>query len=294
MRRLAFIRYLYDLGRQQSLQPEPMCAIALLNFHDAVEMFLHLACEHLDAKPAKEFLGYWDCLKDKVEGGIAQKASMERLNKARVALKHSGILPSKTAVAELSFSTEVFFVDNTTRVFGLEFSEISLIDLVACLSCRAALRKAVECQNQGDGLVAMDNVALAFQSLVDDYENRKRGRFGQSPFFFGKDFTFQSSRRMGITDRELAEFLDMVKDSIGALQRAMKSLSLGLDYRRYCRFRTLVPVVSRVMSGNYVIDRVHDKAPIEEEFRFCMDFVIDSAIVLQSSDYDIPAQDLTD
>ena len=45
MGRLALIRYLYIQGVDQSEQPEPMALLSILTFHDAVEMFCHLACE---------------------------------------------------------------------------------------------------------------------------------------------------------------------------------------------------------------------------------------------------------
>lgn len=47
VRRLAFIRFFYGQGLEQAGRPQPMAATALLSFHDAVEMFLLLAAEHL-------------------------------------------------------------------------------------------------------------------------------------------------------------------------------------------------------------------------------------------------------
>ncbi|MEV6831226.1 hypothetical protein [Amycolatopsis sp. NPDC051102] len=47
MRRLAFIRFLYDQSMDQVNQPEPLPATAILSFHDAVELFLRLSAEHL-------------------------------------------------------------------------------------------------------------------------------------------------------------------------------------------------------------------------------------------------------
>jgi hypothetical protein len=45
-RRLVFVRYLYELGVEQSHKPEPFAAVAVLTFHDACEMFLQIAAEH--------------------------------------------------------------------------------------------------------------------------------------------------------------------------------------------------------------------------------------------------------
>jgi hypothetical protein len=45
LRRLAFVRYLYGLGVEQSRQPMPTRLASILTFQDAVELFLGLACE---------------------------------------------------------------------------------------------------------------------------------------------------------------------------------------------------------------------------------------------------------
>jgi len=48
LRRLAFVRYVHGLATDQSRQPEPQRAAALLTFHDAVEFWLRLASERLE------------------------------------------------------------------------------------------------------------------------------------------------------------------------------------------------------------------------------------------------------
>lgn len=47
-RRLAFIKYLYNMAVEQSMKPEPTCASSVLTFHDSIELFLEPASEHLD------------------------------------------------------------------------------------------------------------------------------------------------------------------------------------------------------------------------------------------------------
>lgn len=37
-----FARYVLSLGVEQSQQPEPLSAVSVLTFHDAVELFLQL------------------------------------------------------------------------------------------------------------------------------------------------------------------------------------------------------------------------------------------------------------
>jgi hypothetical protein len=76
LRRLSFIRYMYQLGADQSRQPEPYSAVSILTLHDAVELFLQLSAEYLDASTNTNtgFMEYWRILKPKVGGdGLSQK-----------------------------------------------------------------------------------------------------------------------------------------------------------------------------------------------------------------------------
>src|SRR6266487_3220116 len=118
--RLAYIRYLYTIGAQQSRQPEPLSSASILTFHDSVELFLQLASEVWNASPStnQEFMGYWDILRPHIPGGqLSQKESMGRLNTARSGLKHRGIWPNKGVIDELATSVTNFFEDNTPTVF---------------------------------------------------------------------------------------------------------------------------------------------------------------------------------
>lgn len=65
MKRLALIRFLYTEGLEQVARPAPLSSRALLSFHDAVEMFLLLAAEHLNVNLSQgvNFNGYFSEIK---------------------------------------------------------------------------------------------------------------------------------------------------------------------------------------------------------------------------------------
>jgi len=305
IQRLAFIRYLYSMAVEQSRQPEPIGAVSILTFHDSVELFLQLAYQHLNVGTEKNipFMKYFDVMEPKLAGAkLVQKVSMGRLNNARVSLKHHGTLPATQSIEEFRASVTNFFEENTPLVFGLEFGSISMANLVKCAEARSSLEEANRLIQEGKTNDAMDKIALAFAQLVGDYEERGRTRYGHSPFNFGESLTFESAFLMGIDDRNLGKFVDKVKDSIEALRTAVKSLSLGLDYRRHVKFRRLTPHVIRFIGGdryevvnigrNEVLSlsigdhqevvKLGRSEPLSiEECRFCYDFVIESAIRLQ-------------
>src|SRR5436190_6993444 len=119
--RLAFAKYLLAVGRAQVRQPEPLAAAGLLALHDAIEFANHVASEHLAAtlSPRAQFLDYWDAL-DKVLNPrvLPERTAMERLNKARVALKHHGTMPSRLDLDSFAETAQRFFANMFPLVFG--------------------------------------------------------------------------------------------------------------------------------------------------------------------------------
>lgn len=293
VRRLAFIRYLQRTGLLQSLAPAPLSCASILMIHDAVELFLQLASEHHNVGSGQPgFMDYWDLLKPKLGKDLEQKESMRRLNKARVALKHHGTFPSQMDIEAFRISATAFFNNNTPVVFGVQLDEVSLVEFVNPDTARGHLKEAEAAIHTGDTLTALDRIAEAFEEMIDDFESRKRDRYHRSPFYFGPDLTFQSSLFLGL-GAGLGEFVDHVKDSLESMQQAIKILALGLDYRRYSRFKNLTPHIMKALRGPYMLIRRHreEEKPTTDDARFCYDFVVDSALVLGQADYTFEKED---
>lgn len=311
VRHLAFIKYLYNLGIQQSEKPEPLSAASLLNFHDAIESFLHLACERLNivTNYNTEFMRYFELLKSSLGAELSQAQSMKRLNKGRTELKHHGILPSKLEIESFKAVTTSFFEDNTPMIFGIPFGTISMTDYVQPEQARENLKIAETLIESGQFAEALDNVALAFHHMLNDYETRKRDRFFRSPFFFGERLSFLDSSSMGLDgsrlkrydrtsmtpedwlqldeERKLGEFVDKVKESLEAMQEAIKVLAMGIDYRRYTKFNLFTPDVSQTMDGKFHTYRRQEQELTKADVQFCIEFVVETAVKLQEFDYSL-------
>jgi hypothetical protein len=290
-RRLALIRYMYNLAVLQSLQPEPLSCISVLIFHDSVELFLQLVSE--PAKKVKShmsFMDYWDVL-SKEEGGIelTQKVQMSRLNNARVAFKHYGTRPSNSDIESFRVYVTDFFNENTSLIFGVNFNAISLLDLIKCVKTKEALEEVQQFKDDDNLNLALNQISLAFAYLIDDYEERKQLWYGKSPFFFGKKLNSMSSSQLGFPiDSDISTFVDNVSESINQIQSATKIISLGIDYRRYTRFKLLTPDVSRQYNGTYYISSPSTNHKLKnEDIQYCYDFVIESSLHLQEFDFDV-------
>jgi len=296
IKRLAFVKYLFNSAISQSKAPAPLSSASILYMHDAAEFFLGLACEHLNVRKRDiPFMGYWDVLNKKLPSSeLQQQESMRRLNKARRELKHHGTFPSELDIETFRTTTTSFFQDNVPLIFGVNLDEISLIEFVNPESAREKLLLAQTFIKDNDFQSSQNNIAVAFEEMILDYESRK-GRYPDSPFFFGMDISNLDSFSMGLHDSELNfpielhDFFDKVVESIGAIQEAIKILALGIDYRKYSKFKHLTPSVTRYMDGkfraHYGIRHLDNLTP--EDINFCIDFVIEAALILATFDYSI-------
>lgn len=297
MERLAFLRYLYSIGLEQSRQPEPLAAVSILSFHDSVDLFLQLAAECTRAtltskKPV--FAEYFSPINKAIEPKrLSHERGMMRLNDARNAVKHNSFLLAGRDIEQLRTDVTAFFEDNTPLIFGTEFGAVSLVSLVRSEPARKSLKEAETHLASGEREQAQVAIGIAFAQLIDDYEEAATSRYGRSPFTFGESFAFDSSfyrRRSSPFDKQ-SQFEDKLMDSVVALQEVVKILGLGIDYRRYTKFRLLTPVVRRIMSSERYVTQIMPKyaggpnwPPSAEACRFCFDFVIDTAIRLQELD----------
>jgi hypothetical protein len=311
MRRLAFIRYLYGVAVDQSRLPEPMCAASVLTFHDAIEQFLILACEHknLPVKTSVDFMGYWEFLSPKLQpDGLTQKPAMTRLDKARGNLKHRGIRPSREDMQTFYSAAMLFFEENTPTVFGVEFGDVSMVYLVNPPAVRADLEEAEELRKQGDLVDAVGKVAIAFDRLLKSYQERdpllsglRWPRMSPTPTGYkagGPPLNFRPKRgeadKDGYARKKIGEILeqtDALKRAVEPMRDAIVALALGVDYERYRRFLKLTPEVGmRSLEGDIRYAPVptalwHGKPrnASPDIYRFCFDFVIEVAIRAQAA-----------
>lgn len=195
-------------------------------------------------------MDYWDYVPQ-----LTSKVAMQSLNDTRISLKHRGIIPSKLTVETNRERATQFLDEHTRKIFGIEFRDISLIDMIKCDEVKKNLKESEQMLEKGEIKKALSNVGHAFVRLIDDYEDRKRSEFGRSPFSFGESMIYLSGFDIGLTKDEsfdtLSEFIDKVKDSVEALQNAVNILSLGINYRRYSKFRLLTPRITRMGGGRY-------------------------------------------
>lgn len=278
LQRLAFVRYLYRFAAEQSRAPEPFDSVALLLFHDSIEMFLQLGLEHLNTTGKDpNFSQYLDLIDKAIAPRVlSQREAMRRLNKARVNLKHYGTRPAQLDLSAFSASAAAFFYDNTPLVFGIAFEDVSLSLLIADAPTRAQFQRAEALNRESRRREATEQLSIAFAFLLHAYR-RDPNAHRRRPNLRRLD-----RDEYGTMSPEFRDLIESLKASVEGLQEEVAELRLGLDPVRLSAFKRLVPSVIVVESGIHET-WVDPRAPelTEEEYHFCYNFVIESALSLQ-------------
>ena len=296
VRRLAFIRFLYSQGLDQAVRPQPLAATALLSFHDAVEMFLLLAAEHLGVNLDRNttFDGYWAQVSAQAGVQLPSRNAMRRMNNSRVNFKHHGSIPSATDLDQFRADVTTFFTDAIRAVFDADFTSIDMTNLVTQQAALTRIRSAETHARQGDYVEALALLSEGLKYLLDDYAERKRTSYDRSAFSFGAEHAFDEldARPFLKIDQKLGEQIMFLTEAAYEMQRALRVLAVGLDYRRYARFELLAPRILRSRNGQREVKPTPGLQVGDAEYQFCKQFVIEAAIRLAEMDFDLDLDDL--
>ncbi|MGW6684918.1 hypothetical protein ACWGBO_34385 [[Kitasatospora] papulosa] len=285
VQRLAYVRYLYREGIEQSRQPAPLCSRAITSFHDAVENYLGVVTQHLriDVNKAPEFIAYWALIREKFE--LPKKDSMKRLNDARVALKHNGTFPSEHQIEQARQTLDDFFATVTPKVFGVDFDSIDMVDLLTQPEVVRLVREAQTHADIGDYPMAMAGLVLAFDALLDHYARWERPMAGESPFKFGSPLYLMDAPRIDGASSHANTRLKKLSDFATSAQRALQAISLGIDYPSLARFRIISPPVYGYADGSQRFVNLNSvQALTAEDYDWASHFVIESGLRASRAD----------
>jgi hypothetical protein len=268
-------------------EPPPFSFDSINRLHDAAEMFLALAAQVHGVAIPRDFMGYWDGLEGKLGRPISYRANMQKFNKVRVNLKHYGIEPAAMGISDAKMTVSALLQDECPALFGVALEDVSLTSFVTCAEARALLESAETSWTAGELIEGMADLSQAFAALIRDYEQRKMLGHNVSVFDNTQDMTFESPIHRHVSDAGQKRFDEKVITSLKDLDFAVMLLGLGVDFRRYGKFKALTPKITRMASGRRRIFVPSGKPlPIPLEFEFCRDFVVTTAIHLADFDYD--------
>lgn len=293
IRRLALIKFLVKKGIEMSKQAETVAGFSILSFHDSIEMFLILAAEDRDIKKYKtfSFMQFWDNIPE-----LTMRNQIEALKDRRVAIKHRCQFPSKQDIEISRINTLDFFIENTSKVFNLNFNDISLADLISSREVRELIITAEKKLADKDIYGSLCDSRYAFTKLFVQYENSKnRFEHWDSLIDIGKEIGDDYKKLIGTDSKMGAKWFEEVSITTNQLRDILKYTALGVDYRKFVYFDTVAPKVffywNKDVSGIEPTFEKQEYYEYEKHLRaenadFCIGFVIDCSLKLQEFDFD--------
>jgi len=271
--RLCFIKYLFQIGVKQSNLSHPQNCTSILMFHDSIDLFLQLSAEKLNVKTKGSKMYFMDYI-NTINQNLASKQlqhreSMKNLNDARITIKHKGLLIAETDIERFRVNSKDFFEDDTPIIFGMEFSDISMIELIKNSEVRKILYDALEFSKNKQYKEALERIVIAFDKLISNYH------YSIYDFDGIDESDFESE------EGDFSSGIEKLNEILENMQLTLKLLSLKINNTNYMKFRLLTPTLYR---GKDIYDKysVHwfliNKIELKQEhYDFCLDFVIDCA-----------------
>lgn len=290
-RRLTLIKYLYIQGVEQSKKAETISGFSLMHFHDAVEMFLLLVAENLGRRNFQkwDFMKYWQEIPT-----LTMEPQMSSMKDRRRSIKHHGAFPSHDDVDECRINVGTFLTDNTRIQFDIDFSDISLVNLVSFEKTRGYLKESQEQLKNCNYYQCLLFTRQAFIALLEEFENTKENWF-HSIFNIGQEPRQTYKKTVKAIDKKEFDrnivWFDDIDKTVKELRNVAKLIAIGVDYKRYALFNAVAPNGWRDIYGEFHVRESEEyfnrivKAN-EELCNMCINFVIDCAVKFQDSDYD--------
>jgi hypothetical protein len=133
IRRVTLSRYLFELATQNARSDQEVAGAACVNLlQDAIEIFLLAASDHLnvDLSAKTGFPQYLDKMNEAINDELPFRRRLLEINRVRVLSKHDGIPPSSKDIPGYVSDARKFLEQACTKLLGVDFWSISLIQLV--------------------------------------------------------------------------------------------------------------------------------------------------------------------
>jgi hypothetical protein len=271
-RRVVNAKYVLErAARIQAESNEMSLSISLLLMHDAVELLMLAVLDHLQlaSKKRREFMDFWSDIKQAGHANPPDFVAMESLNKLRVGLKHNGILPRPQTVRDLLPRVLGFFENVLKDYCGLNYSEVSLIDLVPDQEVRSLLHEAQKKFSSAEKAEALGNLRIALHKVEE--KRRKHRSLLHAP---SKPSLPREVAKAG-WGKYLNELDSFLRES--ALQT--NAVMLGVDPVRYASFLRNTPIVQWSVSGKPTVIHSSTYAAVSEgDFTDMINFLIEYAL----------------
>jgi len=292
--RLVYAKYLYGLACQGLESPSALVASeALLRLHDSIEIFQGIVLDSTGVPKERhgKFMEFWKKVKEGTPGNFTppDQDRFQALNDMRAALKHSATVPNLSQLRALSAVVPSFFAKVSAEVLDLDFSQISLADLIEDAEARNRTKRAEAAISSGDFQTALSELAQALDFVLRGSEPGvpESLRHSLRPFGEPSLSDYDIRRLASVLPDEASQaawkIFRRLESQILELRRALEMLTRGIDIQRYRRFTYLMPLVRRFQSGRVEVRFAPFQVALlrREDADFCLQFVVDTALAIQ-------------
>ncbi|MFD5599904.1 hypothetical protein ACFWHR_07580 [Leucobacter sp. NPDC058333] len=287
--RLSLIRYQLRSAGEMLKQPPPINTLSINSMQDAIESSLGAVAEHIgaDVKARSDFDKLFDAVATRL-GSPAELVGLRTaaiaLNNARVGFKHHGNQVRDETLRRHNDVAVTLVHQLVTSGFRIALDDVSLLVFVRHEGVRTYIEKAESLAHENRIIDALSYLRSAFQLAVDDYAARKSIDGWRTIF----DVSPSSPTRVGIDEWGWEKPLKQVRDWVASLDQKVMLSAMGIDLSRYAYFDAVAPTHIRLMgygTGPHV--QVRFKNPTDDHYRASYMFVVDSAVRLAASDFNL-------
>lgn len=275
--RLVYVKCLYLSGARDAEEGTKIgLAQAIQNFDNSVELLMRTVIDYLGVKYDQDewkFDVLLGKVRNNVNNGISNERAIVNIHQMRNFVHHSGIVPSHDQVYEFEYVVKEFLAKLIRQVFSLDFSDISMGELIKNNDVRELYKASEAAFFSGDYRKVLINGIAAFELA----KNLERGAL------FGSGITRYRIR--GTEDSQWPI------NYITALDEEVELFKLRLDYKKYQTYRQffddLRPLTSikTAKEVEALIGNNLDSMPQniqKERAKFCLEFAIESILRWES------------
>lgn len=295
--RLVCAKKLYRRGIQILSEPSTFSSgMAVLNFHDATEILLRVIAEYFDLQ-ISDHEGFHSIVgkvnKEAQERGLpplTNTSGLNQLNQARVNFKHYTLENKAKHATKFKLDLEVFFKTTLDDYLALDFSTLSLADMVEHTRTSNWLHKAESYLEDSNIYEACACSAIALK-IFRNYKH--------TPKLWD---TFNGIERdLRKFDRKVsggvAKLAEAVEEKLSKIRDHIDVLYDGIDPLKYKKFKSFTPEVLISMANTIERPKFNKEnllSEIEKEHMpqitndiavFCCDFALDTILELQSQSF---------
>jgi len=261
IRKIRVARYLFNLAESHINDSSELSVFAGAHLlQDAAELFLVAALEHLDVpiNVQTKFETLIDLIETKVGTPLPYRGHMNRLNRIRIDSKHHGGEPPKDECKRLLVPVKAFFEDVSASHLGINFTTLSLVDLLQeSLETTKHLKAAEAALERGDYeeclIECRKTIFLEFEVAFDlgpHLENRTgKGLAGIGLHLIGRGYAVPFyTRQKEFIDKEVKNPTDLIQIDHDYMERNL--LTNGVDRHAFWNAHRLTPAVYNDGSAN--------------------------------------------